>query len=65
MPDRAWRRSPAMKLRIIKMKLFQTTILCSVFALAAAGPLAAMEKTLSGVEVKSNLSAYEDNNVLK
>lgn len=47
------------------MKLLQTTILCSVFALAAAGPLAAMEKTLSGVKVHSNLSAYEEANVLK
>lgn len=47
------------------MKFFKTTALCSVLALAAAGPLAAMEKTLSGVEVKSDLSSYEDNNVLK
>lgn len=47
------------------MKILQTTALCSVFALAAAGPLAAMDKTLSGVEVKSNLSAYEDSNAIE
>ncbi|MGX0879285.1 hypothetical protein ACSSV4_003994 [Roseovarius sp. MBR-154] len=47
------------------MNLLRTTALCSVFALAAAGSLAAMEKTLSGVEVKSDLSSYEENNVLK
>tara|TARA_R100000935_G_C2821308_1_gene159928 strand:+ start:797 stop:1318 length:522 start_codon:yes stop_codon:yes gene_type:complete len=47
------------------MKLLHTTALCCVFALAAAGPLAAAGKTLSGVAVSSDLSAYEDNNVLK
>ncbi len=47
------------------MKLFRTTALCTGMALIAAGPLFAMEKTLSGVEVKADLSAYEDNNVLK
>lgn len=47
------------------MNLFHTTAICSVFALAAAGPLAALDKTLSGVEVTSDLSAYEENNVLK
>lgn len=47
------------------MNLLRTTAICSVFALAAASPLAAMEKTLSGVEVTSDLSAYEDTNVLK
>lgn len=47
------------------MKHFRTTLLCSVFALVATGPLAAMEKIVSGVEVKSDLSAFEDNNVLK
>ncbi|SEM18906.1 hypothetical protein SAMN05443999_1159 [Roseovarius azorensis] len=47
------------------MKLLRTTALCTGLALIAAGPLAAMEKTLSGVEVKADLSAYEDNNVLK
>ncbi|MGX0904845.1 hypothetical protein ACSSV8_003439 [Roseovarius sp. MBR-79] len=47
------------------MTLLKTTVLCGVFALAAAGPLAALEKTLSGLEVTSNLTAYEDNNVLK
>lgn len=47
------------------MNLLKTTALCSVFALAAAGPLAALEKTLSGVEVTSALSSYEENNVHK
>lgn len=47
------------------MKLLQTTALCTAMALIAAGPLAAMEKTVSGVAVKANLTAYEDNNVLK
>ncbi|MCZ0810830.1 MAG: hypothetical protein ACQEVT_06415 [Pseudomonadota bacterium] len=47
------------------MKLFKITALCSAFALAAASPLAALEKTLSGVEVTSDLSSYEENNVLK
>lgn len=47
------------------MNLLKITTLCSVFALSAAGPLAAMDKTLSGIEVKANLTAYEDNNVLK
>ncbi|WP_240611529.1 hypothetical protein [Roseovarius nitratireducens] len=47
------------------MNLFKTTALCSVFALAAAGPLAALEKTLSGVEVTSALSSYEETNVHK
>jgi len=47
------------------MKLLKTTALCSILALVAAGPLAALEKTVSGLEVTSNLTAYEDNNVLK
>lgn len=47
------------------MKLLQTTALFTGMALIAAGPLAAMDKTLSGLEVKADLSAYEDNNVLK
>lgn len=47
------------------MKMLRITTLCSILALVATGPLAAMEKTLSGVEVKSDLSSYEDNNVLK
>lgn len=47
------------------MQLIRITTLCSVIALAAAGPLAALEKTLSAVNVKSNLSSYENNNVLK
>jgi hypothetical protein len=47
------------------MNLLKTTALCSILALAAAGPLAASEKTLSGLEVTSNLTAYADNNVLK
>lgn len=47
------------------MKLLWTTALLTGLAMAAAGPLAALEKTLSGVEVKADLSAYEDNNVLK
>ncbi|MFO7769883.1 MAG: hypothetical protein R6V38_00780 [Roseovarius gahaiensis] len=47
------------------MKLLQITAICSVFALAAAGPLAAQEKTLSGLEVKSALTSYEEDNVLK
>ena len=46
------------------MKLLWTTALCTGMALAFAGPLAAMDKTLSGVEVKVDLSAFEDNNVL-
>lgn len=53
------------KFKDTQMTLFKITALCSVFALSAAGPLAALEKTLSGVEVKSDLSSYEDNNVLK
>lgn len=47
------------------MKLLWTTALLTGLAMAAAGPLAALEKTLSGVEVKADLSSYEDNNVLK
>ncbi len=47
------------------MNLLKTTAICSAFVLAAAGPLTALEKTLSGLEVTSNLSAYEENNVLK
>ena len=47
------------------MNLLKTTALCSAFVLAAAGPLTALEKTLSGLEVTSTLSAYEENNVLK
>lgn len=47
------------------MKLLWTTALCTGLAFAVAGPLAAMEKTVSGVEVKADLSAYVDNNVLK
>jgi hypothetical protein len=67
MSARAWRRQLAVmiKSRKVTMNLLRTTALCSVFALAAAGSLAAMEKTLSGVEVKSDLSSYEENNVLK
>ncbi len=67
MPIRAPQRHLAMmvKTRTIKMNLFKTTALCSVFALAAAGPLAALEKTLSGVEVTSALSSYEETNVHK
>lgn len=47
------------------MKLLWTTALCTGLALAAAGPLAALDKTLAGVNVTADLSAYEDNNVLK
>lgn len=48
------------------MKFLWTTALCTGLTLAIAGPLAAaMEKTVSGVEVTVDLSAYEDNNVLK
>lgn len=47
------------------MKLLWTTAICTGLALTFAGPLVAMEKTVSGVEVKADLSAYEDNNVLK
>ncbi len=47
------------------MKLLWTTALCTGMALAFAGPLAAMDKTLSGVEVKADLSAFEDSNVLE
>jgi hypothetical protein len=67
MSARGWRRQLAVmiKSRKVTMNLLRTTALCSVFALAAAGSLAAMEKTLSGVEVKSDLSSYEENNVLK
>lgn len=67
MPIRAPQRHLAMmvKSRTVQMNLFKTIALCSVFALAAAGPLAALEKTLSGVEVTSDLSSYEEANVLK
>ncbi|SEK87178.1 hypothetical protein SAMN05443999_102441 [Roseovarius azorensis] len=47
------------------MKLLWTTALLTGIALAVGGPLAAMEKTLSGVAVNADLSAYEDNNVLE
>lgn len=47
------------------MKLFWTTAFCTGLALAGAGPLAALDKTLSHVDVTADLSAYEDNNVLK
>lgn len=47
------------------MKLFLTTALCTGMTLAVAAPLAAMEKTVSDVEVKANLSAFKDNNVLE
>ncbi len=45
------------------MKLLWTTAICTGLVLGA-GPLAAMEKILSGIEVKADLSAYEDANVL-
>ncbi|MEB8386759.1 hypothetical protein OO012_05915 [Rhodobacteraceae bacterium KMM 6894] len=45
------------------MKLLWTTAICTGLALGA-GPLAAMEKTVSGVEVIVNLSAFEDSNAL-
>jgi hypothetical protein len=53
------------KPRTLNMKFLWTTALCTGLALAAAGPLAALDMTLSGVDVKADLSAYEDNNVLK
>jgi hypothetical protein len=45
------------------MKLLWTTAICTGLALSA-GTLSAQEKTLSGVEVHADLSAYEDANVL-
>ncbi|MFX0544212.1 hypothetical protein ACEWPL_001530 [Roseovarius sp. S1116L3] len=45
------------------MKLLWTTAICTGLALGA-GPLAAMEKTLSGVEVIVDLSAFDDSNAL-
>lgn len=47
------------------MNFLKITALCSVFALSATGPLAALEKTISGVEVSSALSSYEKTNVHK
>ncbi|MEX1234621.1 MAG: hypothetical protein WEB56_06505 [Roseovarius sp.] len=47
------------------MKHLWTTALCTSLALTFAGPLAAMDKTVSAVEVKADMSAYEDSNVLK
>ncbi|MEI4264109.1 hypothetical protein [Roseovarius sp. D0-M9] len=47
------------------MKHLWTTALCTGLALAFTGPLAAMDKTVSAVEVKADMSAYEDSNVLK
>jgi len=47
------------------MKLLWTAALCTGLALATAGPLFALERTLSGLEIKADLSAYSKNNVLK
>ncbi|MGX0978252.1 hypothetical protein ACSSVY_003992 [Roseovarius sp. MBR-51] len=47
------------------MKLLLSTALCTGMTLAAVGPVMAMDKTLSAVDVKVDLSAYEDSNVLK
>lgn len=47
------------------MKLLLTTALCTGMTLATVGPLAAQDQTLSAVDVKVDLSAYEDANVLK
>jgi hypothetical protein len=47
------------------MKRLLTTALFTGMTLASVGPVLAMEKTLSGLDVKVDLSAYADNNVLK
>ncbi|MGR3548382.1 MAG: hypothetical protein ACU0CB_15655 [Roseovarius sp.] len=47
------------------MKLLLSTALCTGLTLTAVSPVAAMEKTLSGLDVTVDLSAYEGNNVLK
>lgn len=46
------------------MKFLLSTALWTGMTLAAAGPLSAADKTLSGVEVDANLSAIEGNNAL-
>ena len=47
------------------MKRLLTTALFTGMTLASVGPVLAMDKTLSGLDVKVDLSAYADNNVLK
>lgn len=48
------------------MKRLLSTTFCAGLALAAvAAPLAAEEKTLSAVEVKTDLSAFENSNALE
>ena len=46
------------------MKLLWSTAICAGLALGIA-PVSAQEKTLSNVEVKSDLSAFEDSNALE
>lgn len=47
------------------MKNFLSLALSAGLTIAIAGPLAALEKTVSSVQVQSNLTAYQNNNVLK
>lgn len=47
------------------MKKFLSLTLSAGLAIATAGPLLALDKTVSSVEVTSNLNAYQNNNVLK